>query len=90
MPQRTTTVRVSRRTQQVLSQLAAQRGRSVSDLLDELAEKARRQHILDQSAARLAEILADPEERRSYMAELEQSEAAATDALRHEPPYHIA
>lgn len=90
MPRGSTTVRVSRRTQQVLSELAAQRGRSVSDLLDELAEKARRQQIVDESAARLTELFAEPEERRSYTAELELSEAAATDAMRHEPPYRRA
>jgi len=83
-----TTVRVSQRTHQVLSELAAQHGRSVSDLLDELAEKARRQHILDQSAARMAEIMADPEERRSYMHELSLSELAAAEAIGQEPPYN--
>ena len=84
---KSTTVRVSRRTQQVLSQLAAQDGRSVSDLLDELAEKARRQRILDQSAARMAEIMADPDERRSYEEELSLSEALADEAIRDEPPF---
>ena len=59
--QRTTTVRVSRRTHQVLSELAARDGRSISDLLDELAERARREKILTQSAARMGEIMADPE-----------------------------
>jgi arginine deiminase len=83
----TTTIRVSRRTHQVFSQLAAEEGRSITELLDELAEKARRQRILDQSAARMAEIMADADERRSYLEELELSEALAADAMRDEPPY---
>ena len=82
--QRTTTVRVSRRTHQVLSELAARDGRSISDLLDELAERARREQILTQSAARMGEIMADPEERLHYMDELSLSEAAAAEAIDHE------
>ena len=82
--QRSTTVRVSRRTHQVLSELAARDGRSISDLLDELAERARREQILTQSAARMGEIMADPEERLHYMDELSLSEAAAAEAIDHE------
>jgi predicted DNA-binding ribbon-helix-helix protein len=83
----TTTVRVSRRTHRVLSELAASRGRSVAELVDQLAEQARRQDILSQSAARMAEVLADPDERRQYMQELAVSEAAAAEVTKHEPPF---
>jgi hypothetical protein len=87
MPHESTTVRVSRRAHQIFTELAAQRGASVSDFLDELAEQARRRRILEQSAARLAELMADPDERRAYMEELVFGEAIAADALRDEPPY---
>jgi hypothetical protein len=87
MPHDTTTVRVSRRAHQILSELAAQRGASVADLLDELAEQERRRRILEQSSARMAELMSDPEERRSYFADLASGEAVAADALRAEPPY---
>ncbi len=86
-PSATTTVRVSRRTHKVLSEIAARQGRSVAELLDKLAEQARRQQILTQSAARMAEIMADPEERRQYLEELLLSEASAAEVTGHEPPY---
>jgi hypothetical protein len=71
----------------VLSELAAQEGRSVADLLEYLAEQARRERILTQSAARMAEIMDDPEERRAYLDELRLSEAVAGATLESEPPY---
>jgi predicted DNA-binding ribbon-helix-helix protein len=83
----TTTVRVSRRTHQVLTELAAQHGRSIADLLDELAENARRQRILDQSAARMAEVMADADQRRSYTDDLALTEAAAAAVAVSEAPY---
>jgi hypothetical protein len=82
-----TTVRLSRPTHQVAAQLAAEQGRTLSDFIGDLVERARRRHILDQSAARMAELMADPEERRSYHDELALSEGMAADALRDEPPY---
>jgi len=86
-PSATTTVRVSRRTHKVLSEIAARQGRSVAELLDLLAEQARRQQILTQSTQRMAEIMADPEERSHYLEELLLSEAAAAEVASHEPPY---
>ena len=87
MPQAggTTTVRVSRRTHQVLSELAAQQGRSVSDLLDRLAEQARRRQILAQYNARMAELLADPEERRLWRHDVDLFEASAAEVVEREP-----
>ncbi len=73
----TTTVRVSRRTQHVLSDLAAAEGSSVSELLERLAEQARRQRILDESSARIAVVMADPSMRAAYEAELRLDEEAA-------------
>ncbi len=79
--QGTTTVRVSRRTHRLLSELAAQEGRSVSDLLDRLAEQARRRQILTQYNARMGELLADPEERRLWLEEVDLSEASAAEVV---------
>jgi hypothetical protein len=90
MPHDTTTVRVSRRAHQILTELAAQRGATVFDLLNELAEQARRRAILEQSAARMAELMADPDERHAYLEHLALTEAVAADALRDEPPYEDA
>ncbi|MGI9147449.1 MAG: hypothetical protein ACR2IK_12985 [Chloroflexota bacterium] len=89
-PSATTTVRVSRRTHKVLSEIAARQGRSVAELLDQLAEQARRQQILAQSAARMVEILSDPEVRSHYLEELLLSEAAAAEVTSQEPPYDDA
>ena len=81
----TTTVRVSRRTHQVLSELAAQQGRSVSDLLDRLAEQARRRQILAQYNARMGELFADPEERGLWQRDVDLSEASAAEVVEREP-----
>ncbi len=83
--QGTTTVRVSRRTHQLLSELAAQQGRSVSDLLDRLAEQARRRQILAQYNARMGELLADPEERRLWQDDVDLSAASAAEVVEREP-----
>jgi hypothetical protein len=86
MSQGSTTVRVSRRTHKLLGELAAREGRTVTELLDRLAERARRDAVLAQSNARMAELMTDPEERRLYREELALSEAIADDAIRDEPP----
>jgi len=83
--QGTTTVRVSRRTHQLLSELAAQQGRSVSDLLDRLAEQARRRQILAQYNARMGELLANPEERRLWQDDVDLSAASAAEVVEREP-----
>jgi hypothetical protein len=87
MPQDTTTVRVSRRTHQVLSDLAAHQGRSVSDLLDQLAERARRDHLLKQYAARMAELSSDPAQQAGLEEDRAWLDAAAGATLIDEPPY---
>ena len=81
MQQETTTIRVSRRTHQVLSDLALRRGRSVSDVVERLAENARRQEILRQYNTRMAELLEDPEERAAWQQEVSQSELSATEVI---------
>jgi len=48
------------------------------DYVDLLAEQARRQHIADESAAAMARILADPDERASYFDELHWAESLGT------------
>ena len=81
MQHETTTIRVSRRTHQVLSDLALRRGRSVSDVVERLAENARRQEILRQYNTRMAELLEDPEERAAWQQEVSQSELSATEVI---------
>ncbi len=83
----TTTVRVSRRTHQLLNDLAAKEGRSVSDLLDQLAEQARRQQILKQYDARMSELLDDPAERSALEEERAWLEASGGATLVSEPAY---
>ena len=51
---------MSRRTHELLTELAERRGASVTDLLDALLEQAPRQEILSQYNARMGEILLDP------------------------------
>jgi hypothetical protein len=80
--QDTTTIRVSRRTRKILSQVAVWKGRTLGELLEELAERERRQQVLDQSVQRMTEIMTDPEERAAYLAELHQSEDESADARR--------
>jgi hypothetical protein len=87
MSQDTTTVRVSRRTHQLLSDLAAQAGRSVSDLLDQLAERARREQLLKQYAERMTELSNDPSQQVGLEEDRAWLKAAAGATLTHEPPY---
>lgn len=74
-------MRVSRRTHQILSDLAEHSGSSVSDLLDRLAERARRGELLDQYNARMGELLGDPAERADWTQETAQSEVSATELV---------
>jgi hypothetical protein len=83
----TTTVRVSRRTHRLLTDLAAHEGRSVSDLLDQLAEQARRQQILKQYDERMRELLDDPSERPTLEAERAWLESSTGATLVDEPAY---
>jgi hypothetical protein len=89
MPQETTTVRVSRRTHQLLSDLAAREGRSVSELLDQLAERARREQLLKQYAGRMAELSDDPSQQAGLEEDRAWLEAAAGATLTDEPPYPL-
>jgi hypothetical protein len=83
----TTTVRVSRRTHELLSELAAQEGRSVADLLALLAERARRQRILRQYDQRMTELLNDPSERAALADERAWLAASTGGSLVDEPAY---
>jgi len=85
-----TTVRVSRRTHQLLSDLAAQEGRSVSDLLDHLAEQARREQIIKQYDQRMKELLNDPAERAALEDERAWLETASGATLADEPAYPLS
>jgi hypothetical protein len=81
MTQESTTVRVSRRTHQVLSDLATSRGISVSELLDRLVESARRGQILGQYKTRMAAVLANPAERDAWSQETALSEVGAAELI---------
>jgi predicted CopG family antitoxin len=83
MPQEntSTTVRVSRRTHQTLSELAERKGSSVSDLLDKLVERARRTEILGQYNTRMAELMMDPGERAAWAEETALSEMSAAELI---------
>ena len=70
-------MRVSRRTHQTLSELAGRKCSSISDLLDQLVESARRREILGQYNTRMAEVLADPAERDDWSQETARSEVSA-------------
>jgi hypothetical protein len=72
---------VSRRAHQVLHELASSDGGSISDLIERLATQERRRRILAESATRMAEIMANPTERKSYLAELAHSEAIADEVV---------
>jgi hypothetical protein len=74
-------VRVSRRTHQILSELAEQRRTSVSDLLDRLVESERRRQILSQYSTRMAEVLADPAERANWSQETALSEVSVAELI---------
>ena len=80
-------MRVSRRTHQLLSDLAAREGRSVSELLDQLAERARREQLLKQYAGRMAELSDDPSQQAGLEEDRAWLEAAAGATLTDEPPY---
>jgi hypothetical protein len=81
MPSGSTTVRVSRRTHKILADLAERRGSSVSDLLDHLAESARRHEILSEYNARIGELVRDPAERAAWQQETVLSQASAAEVL---------
>lgn len=70
----------------VLRELAALVGRSVSDLLDRLAEQALRRQIMAQCNARIAELLAEPEDRRHWQEDFQVSEASPAEVAEPEPP----
>jgi hypothetical protein len=53
----------------------------VSDLLDKLAESARRQYILKQYNARMGELLENPDERAAWQHETTLSEVSAAELV---------
>jgi fructose-bisphosphate aldolase class 1 len=79
MQQATTTVRVSRRTHRILSELAKHERRSVADLLDQMAERARRQRILDQYHQRMRELLTNSDEQAAWQQETALAEVRAAE-----------
>ncbi len=81
----TTAVRVSRGTQRVLRELAAARGRSVSDLVEQLAERARREQLLVQYAERMAQLSREPAEQAGLDEDRVWLEASAGHTLTGEP-----
>ena len=74
-----TTVRVSRRTQEALNKLAEQKHMSATELLEQLVEAARRREMLRQYNARMAEVLSDSEQRADWERETDRSETSAAE-----------
>jgi hypothetical protein len=90
MPVRaSTTIRVSRHTHALLASLAAEHGRSITELVEDLAEQARRDDLLRQYAARLTALAEDPAERAALDAERAWLDADAGATLASEPPYPL-
>jgi predicted DNA-binding ribbon-helix-helix protein len=87
--QESTTVRVSRRTHQTLTELAERRQISVTELVERLAERERRHDMLRQYNARMAELLADPDERAALEADRAWLDASAGAPLADEPRYPL-
>jgi hypothetical protein len=77
--QESTTVRVSRRTHQTLTELAERRRISVTELLDRLTEQVRRREILGQYNAHMATLLSEPNERAAWASETAWSEQSAEE-----------
>lgn len=84
--QDSTTVRVSRRAHHTLTDLAERRHTSVTELLDRLIERERRQEILCQYNARMAELLSDPAEREAWARETAWSEQSAEELIERDAP----
>lgn len=65
----TTTIRVTTRTRDELSELAAQRGTSIQDAARDAAEALWREELARSVRARIEEMYADPKRWASYLAE---------------------
>jgi phosphopantetheine adenylyltransferase len=89
MPKDTTTLRMSRRTHQVLRAVAAHQGRTVTELLDEWVERARREQVLQEYAERMAELADDLEQSAGLEEDRAWLDAAAGATLADEPPYPL-
>jgi predicted DNA-binding protein len=89
MPKDTTTFRLSRRTHQKLRAVAAYQGRTVASLLDEWAERARRDQVLEQYTLRMEQLANDPQEQAGLEEERAWLDAAAGATLADEPPYPL-
>jgi transposase-like protein len=89
MPKDTTTLRLSRRTHQMLRAVAARHGRTVTELLDEWVERARREQVLQEYAKRMAELADDPEQRAALEEDHAWLDAAAGATMADEPPYPL-
>jgi hypothetical protein len=89
MPKDTTTLRMSRRTHTLLRAVAAYQGRTVTDLLDEWVERARREQVLEQYGRRMTELADDPDEQVGLEEDRAWLEAAAGATLADEPPYPL-
>lgn len=81
---KTTTVRITRETSDVLRELAAQSGRSLQDVLAAAVEAYRRQVLLDETNAVYAAIRAEPGHWSQEEAERADWEATLADNLERE------
>jgi len=80
--QESTTVRVSRRAHQTLTEIAERQHTSASELLERLVERERRHEMLCQYNARMDAFLADPARRALWANEVASSERSAEELTR--------
>ena len=77
----TTTIRVSEKTHQTVSNLAREVGTSMADLVEQAIEMLRRQRILDRINADYAALRTDPAAWAEVCAERELWDATLADGL---------
>lgn len=65
----TTTIRVTTETHRVLSSLASERGRSLTDTVDDAAESLRRQQFARRIDTQIGRLRQNPQAWQNYLAE---------------------
>lgn len=80
-----TTIRIRGATHSALVELAAQRGRSITDLVDELVERAEVEAMFDAHHDALRRVSEDPEQAVAWEAERRDLEGSLLDGLEQDP-----
>lgn len=79
-----TTVRVSERIREALRQMAAQRGVSMREILEEAVEARRRQQFFEQLTAGYEALRTDPEAWQEELEERSEWDVTLADGLENE------